>query len=87
MNTNDFYRNMMRLLLRPVGENSIDDILMESLNEKYQNSSNFDKKINIEIFEISRIIDNIPTTYILYIFFEHSFPSAFPILLFSLLDS
>ena len=34
MNTNDFYRNMMRLLLRPVGENSIDDILMESLNEK-----------------------------------------------------
>ena len=34
MNTIDFYRNMMRLLLRPVGENSIDDILMESLNEK-----------------------------------------------------
>lgn len=34
MNTNDFYRNMMRLLLRPVGEDSIDDILMETLNEK-----------------------------------------------------
>ena len=30
---------------------------MESLNEKYQNSSNFDKKINIEIFEINDYIE------------------------------
>ena len=34
MNNNDFYRNMMRLLLRPIGDNSMDNILMESLNEK-----------------------------------------------------
>ena len=34
MNNNDFYRNMMRLLLTPTGDNSIENILMESLNEK-----------------------------------------------------
>ena len=32
-NNNDFYRNMMRLLLSPMGDNST-NILMESLNEK-----------------------------------------------------
>ncbi len=34
MNSNDFYRNMMRLLLTPTGDNSIENILIESLNEK-----------------------------------------------------
>jgi hypothetical protein len=34
MNSNDFYRNMMRLLMTPINNNSINNVLMESLNEK-----------------------------------------------------
>ena len=34
MNSNDFYRNMMRLLMTPINNNSISNVIMESLNEK-----------------------------------------------------